>query len=111
MLGVPDRPPHPETALSPAMQEEGAPCPELCIIGEVMLLLVASEPKKDWADFVFHFFFFHMKLAVHSVNQHFLFFFLRGPGKLTGFSIFSSFIGLALFFLALTKQYFLQVHM
>lgn len=55
--------------------------------------------------------FSHLKLVVHPINHHalFFFFFLRPWVKLTGFSIFSSSIRLTLVFLALTKQHSSQV--
>lgn len=72
--------------------------------GERPLLLAA---KKACADSVFPIF-SHLKLVVHPINHYsLLFFFLGGRPwvKLTGFSIFSSSIGLTLFFSALTKQH------
>ena len=75
-------------------------------------LLLAA--KKACAESVFQVF-SHLKLFVHPINHYslfsFFFFFLRPWGKLTGFTIFSSSIGLTLLFWALTKQHSSHIKM
>jgi hypothetical protein len=98
---------------SPKRRQVQPPCELSIWAPSIPRRLLAWAPGTKWSkslgksctDFMRPFFFFCEKFVWSSVDHHFS----ESLGKLTRFSIFSSFIGLLHFFLAPIKQYFLHV--